>query len=104
MDVFFSLPSSFKIKDGFTKWILRKTTERLLPADISWRKDKTGYEPPQQQWMQQPQLQEQVHEARKKLVEEQVLKQSVLNKPVIAKPAHDASNYDWRYLSAAQLL
>ena len=100
----FSLPSSYKIKNGFTKWILRKTTAPLLPAEISWRKDKTGYEPPQQQWMQQPQLQEQIHEARKKLVKEQVLMQTVLNKPIIAKAAHDANNYDWRYLSAAQTL
>ena len=54
--------------------------------------------------MQQPQLQEQIHEARKKLVKQQVLKQSVLNKPINVKPAHDANNYDWRYLSVAQTL
>lgn len=100
----FSLPPSFKIKDGFTKWILRKSTEQLLPADISWRKDKTGYEPPQQQWMQQPAMQEQIYEARKKLVSAEVLKQSVLNTPVTAKGAHEANNYDWRYLCAAQTL
>ena len=100
----FSLPSSFKIKDGFTKWILRNSMQTHLPTDICWRKDKTGYEPPQQQWMQQPQLQEQIHEARKKLVKQQVLKQSVLNKPINVKPAHDANNYDWRYLSVAQTL
>ena len=47
----FGLPSSFKIKEGFTKWILRKSIEPLLPSDIVWRKGKTGYEPPQEQWM-----------------------------------------------------
>ena len=99
-----ALPSSYKIKDGFTKWILRNSMQTHLPTDICWRKDKTGYEPPQQQWMQQPQLQEQIHEARKKLVKQQVLKQSVLNKPINVKPAHDANNYDWRYLSVAQTL
>lgn len=100
----FSLPASFKIKGGFTKWLLRKTMNNFLPADICWRKDKTGYEPPQQQWMQQPMLQEQIHEARKKLVNAEVLMKTVLEKPILPKAAHEANNYDWRYLCAASLL
>ena len=44
----FSLPSGMKIKDGFTKWILRRSMEQILPGNICWRKDKIGYEPPQQ--------------------------------------------------------
>lgn len=99
----FSLPSSIKIKDGFTKSVLRKTMEPHLPSAIVWRKDKTGYEPPQQQWMQQSVVQEQIQEAKRKLVKAEILKQTVLNKPVIAKAAHAADNYDWRYLCAASL-
>lgn len=100
----FSLPSEYKIKNGFTKWILRRSTEHLLPAGISWRKDKTGYEPPQQQWMEQPVVQEKIHEAKKKLVSAEILKQSVLDKPVTVKGAYESNNYDWRYLCASQLI
>jgi asparagine synthase (glutamine-hydrolysing) len=41
----FSLPSRYKINDGWTKWILRATFSDLLPAEIIWRKEKIGYEP-----------------------------------------------------------
>ncbi|MBI1781128.1 MAG: asparagine synthase (glutamine-hydrolyzing) [Sphingobacteriales bacterium] len=100
----FSLPSSFKINNGFTKWIVRKTMEPYLSPAIIWRKDKIGYEPPQQQWMQQNSVREQIQEARRKLVNAEILKQTVLNKPVVAKAAHEADNYDWRYLCAASML
>ena len=99
----FSLPSSFKIKDGFTKWILRKTMQEHLPSEIVWRKDKVGYEPPQQQWMQQPSVQEQIQEAKRKLVKAEILLPSALDKPVNAKAAHEENNYDWRYLSAVSV-
>ena len=35
-----------KIKDGYTKWILRQSMEQLLPAPIAWRSDKIGYATP----------------------------------------------------------
>ena len=43
----FSLPSTHKIHKGWTKWLLRKAIEEKLPEKIAWRKDKTGFEPPQ---------------------------------------------------------
>jgi asparagine synthase (glutamine-hydrolysing) len=42
----FSLPDNFKFKSGFTKFILRKGMEDILPSEICWRKDKIGYETP----------------------------------------------------------
>ncbi|CAN5226480.1 asparagine synthase (glutamine-hydrolyzing) [soil metagenome] len=99
----FSLPANYKIKDGFTKWILRKSMVQQLPADIIWRKGKTGFEPPQKEWMQHKQVQEMIMEARENLVTEKVLKPDVLNAPLEAKAAHDAGNYDWRYLCAETL-
>lgn len=99
----FSLPSHFKIRKGWTKWLLRETMKEKLPASIAWRKDKVGFEPPQQQWMQEPRLQEAVQEAKRKLVEEKILKQEVLQKPVTPMAAHAADNYDWRYLSSSLL-
>lgn len=100
----FSLPASFKIKDGFTKWILRTNMNGLLPKEIVWRKDKVGFEPPQQQWMQQATVKEMIHEGKKKLISQGILNQSSFNEKVVAKAAHAADNFDWRYLSAACLL
>ncbi|MBS1509679.1 MAG: asparagine synthase (glutamine-hydrolyzing) [Bacteroidetes bacterium] len=104
VEFIFSLPSSFKIHDGWTKWILRKAMEKKLPANITWRKDKVGFEPPQQQWMENTTLQEYVHAAKKTLVDAHILKPAVLQKKIAPKAAHADANYDWRYLCAAQLL
>ncbi len=46
-----SLNDSFKIKDGYSKYILRKATEGILPKEISWRKNKIGFEAPTSVWM-----------------------------------------------------
>jgi asparagine synthase (glutamine-hydrolysing) len=104
VEFIFSLPPNFKIREGWTKWILRKTMDKKLPNDIVWRKDKVGYEPPQQKWMADPKLQEYIHEAKRKLVDKGILRQDILNKKILPLPAHSADNFDWRYLIAAQLL
>lgn len=98
----FSLPPVMKINGGFTKWILRKAMDKKLPDEITWRKDKVGYEPPQKQWMENEVLQEYIQEAKRKLVEKGVLQSKVLHKKIIPKEAVAANNYDWRYLCAAQ--
>ena len=61
-----SLPSFYKINNGFTKWILRESVKDKLPNEIVWRKGKIGYEPPQKQWMQNPQMQAMIRAAREK--------------------------------------
>lgn len=53
VEFIFSLPEELLIGKGWTKYILRRSMEHLLPGEIAWRKDKVGYEPPQQKWMQQ---------------------------------------------------
>ena len=75
-----------------------------LPESIVWRKEKIGFEPPQQQWMQHKKLAEMIQEAKMKLVRENILKKDVLNKRVRALGSHEPGNYDWRYLSAAAYL
>lgn len=103
VEFIFSLPSNYKIRNGFTKWLLRQSMQPLLPENIVWRKDKIGYEPPQQQWMQQPAIQEMIIGARKKLVDYNVLHAGVINKPVKPSAAHERQSDDWRYLCAACL-
>ena len=76
---------------------------KKLPDEIVWRKNKVGFEPPQQQWMQHNKVQEMIMDAKNKLVNEKVLKPEVLNKKIIPKASHEKDNYDWRYLSASLL-
>lgn len=98
----FSLPSHFKIHNGFPKWLLRKVMDEKLPDGIVWRTNKVGYEPPQKSWMEHTQIKEMIHESRKKLVTEKILDEDVLEQNIKSKDAYEADNYDWRYLSAAQ--
>jgi asparagine synthase (glutamine-hydrolysing) len=99
----FSLPPEFKIRRGWSKWILREAMKDKLPGEIVWRKDKTGFEPPQKAWMSDKRMIDYIQNARKKLVDHKILKEEIMEKPVLAQHAHEAGNYDWRYLSAASI-
>ncbi len=46
-----SLDNNLKIKDGWTKYILRKVVNNILPKNIVWRKNKFGFEAPIDSWM-----------------------------------------------------
>lgn len=100
----FSLPAHFKIREGWTKWLLRRSMEYRLPSEITWRKDKTGFEPPQEIWMGDPALQEYIREARRSLVKADILDKSVLHKKIQPHEAHAAEGHDWRYLITAACL
>lgn len=99
----FSLPSHYKIRQGWTKWLLRQSMDKKLPDQVNWRTDKIGFEPPQKKWMESPALSSLIMDAKKVLVEEKILQPAVLTKKIQALGAHEADNYDWRYFSAASL-
>lgn len=46
-----SLPLKVKIRDGWTKYILRKSIEDKLPESVVWRKNKFGFEAPDKIWL-----------------------------------------------------
>jgi asparagine synthase (glutamine-hydrolysing) len=46
-----SLPLNLKIKEGWTKYILRMSIDDLLPESIVWRKNKFGFESPDRIWL-----------------------------------------------------
>lgn len=104
VEFIFALPSRFKIRDGWTKWLLRMSMSGTLPEAIAWRRDKVGFDPPQKQWMQNKKIQELVHESKKKLVSNRILDASVLQKKVQPLDTHAADNFDWRYLVAGSIL
>ncbi len=46
-----SIPAAFKIKDGWTKWVLRKGMAGKMPQSVVWRKNKLGFEAPENLWL-----------------------------------------------------
>lgn len=47
-----SLPIRYKLKNGWTKFILRDSMKDILPEEIGWRKEKFGFEAPTKIWME----------------------------------------------------
>ncbi|MFT5499564.1 MAG: asparagine synthase (glutamine-hydrolyzing) [Kiritimatiellia bacterium] len=47
----FQIPAAYKIHKGYTKYILRRAVEDLLPASVVWRTDKIGFATPEQAWL-----------------------------------------------------
>ncbi len=58
-----SLPADLLIKNGWSKYVLRKSMEPYLPQEITWRKDKLGFQAPQLDWLKSPTIQPIMHEA-----------------------------------------
>jgi asparagine synthase (glutamine-hydrolysing) len=46
-----SLDVKHKIRDGWTKYILRKSMEGILPESVIWRKNKLGFNAPDKTWI-----------------------------------------------------
>lgn len=51
VDIGMGLSDDLKINQGFSKYILRKTFEPMLPKEVIWRRDKKGFTIPQETWM-----------------------------------------------------
>lgn len=50
----FTLPSHYKMNQGWSKYLLRKSQSGYLPEAICWRRNKVGYATPQAEWMKLP--------------------------------------------------
>ncbi|MEZ4731864.1 MAG: asparagine synthase (glutamine-hydrolyzing) [Caldilineaceae bacterium] len=53
VEMVFALPLSYRIQNGWNKWILRRSMQQLLPQEICWRRTKLGYPTPETAWLQQ---------------------------------------------------
>lgn len=100
----FSLPAELKFNNGYSKWILRESMKDKLPASVAWRKDKTGFEPPQLLWMKDPIFRDYLYHSRQKLSAAGILKKSKVAAPVRPAAAYSPLNTDWRYLVTGALL
>jgi asparagine synthase (glutamine-hydrolysing) len=47
VDYVSAIPGIYKIRNGWSKWLLRLAVKDLLPPEIVWRKDKVGFATPQ---------------------------------------------------------
>ncbi|MEO0310931.1 MAG: asparagine synthase [Bacteroidota bacterium] len=45
-----ALPEKYKLREGWTKYALRKIVDKRLPKEVTWRKDKKGFVTPQYKW------------------------------------------------------
>jgi asparagine synthase (glutamine-hydrolysing) len=50
VEFIFSLPSTFKVRDGYTKRVLRDGMAGVLPEKIRWRVNKLGFATPERAW------------------------------------------------------
>ena len=100
----FSLPGSVKIHEGYTKWILRKLMSDKLPYDIVWTKRKTGFEPPQKEWMKDAKVQDYMNGAKRKLVSDGILNKLVLDQRSSVSDAFDRHARDWRWMAASAFI
>lgn len=62
----------YKIRDGWTKYILRKALKGILPDSVIWRKNKLGFNAPEKTWLNH-------HEAKMK----EEISQSKLLKDIV---------------------
>jgi asparagine synthase (glutamine-hydrolysing) len=86
-----SINPSIKIKDGWTKYVLRKGANDILPDAIRWRKIKFGFESPDKIWLKD----------KNKLIEK--ISNSPLLNSMFQKIFDPQDNLEilWRYYSVA---
>lgn len=47
----FNIPASYKIRDGWTKYLLRESMKGIIPDKIRLRTDKLGFATPEYYWL-----------------------------------------------------
>ncbi len=88
IEFMFSLPSEFKIQNGWTKYLVRSAFEGLVPDRILWRKDKVGFATPELKWMHSAAIQPMVADARSYLV----------RKGIVNRNWKDTGRENWQIL------
>jgi asparagine synthase (glutamine-hydrolysing) len=87
-----SINNQFKIKDGWSKYILRKSMDDNLPKEIVWRKKKFGFNAPVSVWF------DNFTEAENHIRESKILGKIFGNKI----PAYEDEKIKWRMINIAR--
>ena len=69
----FSLPSDFFLQNGWSKSLLRNTVNTLLPEKIVYRKDKIGFEAPDNEWISTKDFMDIINEGKIKMISEGII-------------------------------
>lgn len=56
------LDAGYKIRDGWTKWVLREAASPYLPPQVAWRRSKMGYPTPAARWIREGRNREAAHD------------------------------------------
>lgn len=64
IETVFSYPAHFKIRQGWSKALLRDAMQGVLPDDVRLRRDKLGFATPQDEWLRQihPEMKTQIQQ------------------------------------------
>jgi len=73
IEFMFTLPATYKIQSGWTKFLMRHALKGRVPQSVLWRKDKVGFAAPQLAWMSAPSMQPLIREAHDHLVREGIV-------------------------------
>lgn len=84
-----ALESKWKIKNGYTKYLMRVTMKDVLPKTIHERKKKVGFTNPDAQWFAQPKGRERILDI---IASQDFQESSIFDGKIIAKIVQDAYN------------
>jgi asparagine synthase (glutamine-hydrolysing) len=91
-----SLPLHLKVRDGWTKWILRRAMAGLVPDSIMWRKDKIGFQAPEKIW-----LRDQEAVVRHTILESDLIRSITDERRLTAEYSKISFRERWRLFSVA---
>ena len=91
VEFIFSLPEDMLINNAWTKYILRYSMQEILPKEITWRKDKIGYEPPQNKWIENDFFKSEINDAKNRLLQNKLITKTY-------------DKLDWKYLMLSSYL
>ena len=73
----FSLPADNKIRNGWTKALMRYSLEDILPPEVCWRKTKIGFQPPQGAWENEPFMKDRMKEYQQMAVDAKYIRPNI---------------------------
>lgn len=90
----FELPPTDKIKRGSFKYVLRQAFSDIVPHSIISRRDKIGYETPQDAWLCHPKFCDRYHGAVDRLVKDKILSPTFTRRV----KGYESRSLEWRIL------
>tara|TARA_A100001035_G_C27787558_1_gene505402 strand:- start:9619 stop:11496 length:1878 start_codon:yes stop_codon:yes gene_type:complete len=108
IDFSMKIPTIELIKNSWSKYILRKTFEKNLPNEITWRVDKVGFQAPEDSWISSNPLNQWIKE---RIFDDNLISVPTYKKNKISKAFNDHingvsnnTNILWGWASLSELL